>query len=229
MQVLHAYSRFLDVLTRVLRVILIVMLSAMVLIMFYQVIMRYVFSNAQPWCEELTLYLGVFSIFLGLGVATRQESHLQVDFLLRLYSPRVKCLMTALCSIVAIGVMECDIVQEVRKECDGIGPDIVIECSGSAAAIQSATQYIRAGGELVQVALPSREIPIDFTNVFYRGVNMYGVSGREMFHTWKVMFGLLDAGLDCSGCISHVLPMERFQEGFDLMESGKALKVLLRP
>jgi len=104
-QVLHAYSRFLDALTRVLRVILIVMLSAMVLIMFYQVIMRYVFSNAQPWCEELTLYLGVFNIFLGLGIATRQESHLQVDFLLRLYSPRVKCLMTALCSIIAIGVM----------------------------------------------------------------------------------------------------------------------------
>jgi len=125
--------------------------------------------------------------------------------------------------------MECDIVQEMRRECDSIGPDIVIECSGSAAAIQPATQYIRAGGELVQVALPSREIPIDFTNVFYRGVNMYGVSGREMFHTWKVMFGLLDAGLDCSGCISHVLPMKRFHEGFDLMESGKALKVLLRP
>lgn len=105
MQLLHAYSRFLDALTRVLRVILIAMLAAMVLIMFFQVIMRYVFSNAQPWCEELTLYLGVFNIFLGLGIASRQESHLQVDFLLRLYTPRVKCLMTALCSIIAIGVM----------------------------------------------------------------------------------------------------------------------------
>lgn len=105
MQVLHAYSRFLDGLTKILRVILIVMLSAMVLIMFYQVIMRYVFSNAQPWCEELTLYLGVFNIFLGLGIATRKESHLQVDFLLRLYSPRVKCLMTAICSMIALVVM----------------------------------------------------------------------------------------------------------------------------
>jgi TRAP-type C4-dicarboxylate transport system permease small subunit len=104
-QVLHAYSRFLDGLTKVLRVILIVMLSAMVLIMFYQVIMRYIFSDAQPWCEELTLYLGVFNIFLSLSIATRRESHLQVDFLLRLYSPRVKCLMTAISSIVAIVVM----------------------------------------------------------------------------------------------------------------------------
>ena len=49
---------FLDGLTKVLRVILIVLLAAMVLIMFFQAIMRYVFANAQPWCEELTLYLG---------------------------------------------------------------------------------------------------------------------------------------------------------------------------
>ena len=105
MRLLNAYSRFLDGLTKVLRVILIVLLAAMVLIMFFQAIMRYVFANAQPWCEELTLYLGIFCIFLGLGIATRHESHLQVDFLMNLYGPRLKCLMAALCSIVAVIVM----------------------------------------------------------------------------------------------------------------------------
>lgn len=124
---------------------------------------------------------------------------------------------------------KCDVCAEMRRQCDGLGPDIVLECSGNQSAIQAATDYIGAGGEWVQVALPSREIPINFTNLFYRGINMYGVSGREMFHTWKVMMGLLDAGLDCTGSISHVLPMEKFEEGFELMESGKALKVLLRP
>lgn len=105
MRALNAYSKFLDVLTKILRVILIIILAAMVLIMFYQVIMRYVFNNAQPWCEELTLYLGIACIFLGLGIATRKESHLQVDFLIRLYGPRLRCLMTAICSIVAVVIM----------------------------------------------------------------------------------------------------------------------------
>lgn len=122
-----------------------------------------------------------------------------------------------------------DVCAEMRRQCGGLGPDIVLECSGSQGAIQAAAEYISAGGEWVQIALPSREIPLNFTNVFYRGVNMYGVSGREMFHTWKVMTGLLDAGLDCTGCISHVLPMEQFAEGFALMESGQGLKVLLKP
>ena len=105
MRVLNAYAKFLDVLTKILRVILIVLLAAMVVIMIYQVVMRYIFSHALPWAEELTLYLCVASVFLALGIATRQESHLQVDFLLSLYGPRMKCLMTALCTIVGVIVM----------------------------------------------------------------------------------------------------------------------------
>ena len=105
MRALNAYSKFLDALTKVLRVLLIIILSAMVLIMFFQVVMRYVFENAQPWCEELTLYLGLFCIFLGLGIATRKDSHLQVDFLISMYGPRLRCLMAAICSIAAVVVM----------------------------------------------------------------------------------------------------------------------------
>ena len=105
MNVLNAYSRFLNVLTKILKAILVVFLSAMVLIMIYQVIMRYVFSDAPSWCEELTLYIGIFSIMLGLGIASRSDSHLQVDFLTRLYKPRVRCFMAALWSVVTIILM----------------------------------------------------------------------------------------------------------------------------
>lgn len=105
MNALNAYSKFLNGLTRVLKTVLCLMLAAMVLIMFYQAVMRYVFSNAQPWCEELTLYLSMFSIMLALGMASRMDSHLQVDFLTRLYGPRMKCFMTAVWSVVSIVVM----------------------------------------------------------------------------------------------------------------------------
>ncbi len=105
MKILNAYSKFLNGLTKVLRAILIILLAAMVLIMFYQVIMRYIFSNAQPWCEELTLYIGIYSIMLTLGMASRTDSHLQVDFLTRMYGPKLKCFMTGFWSVVAIVIM----------------------------------------------------------------------------------------------------------------------------
>ena len=85
MKVLNAYSKFLDVLTKILRAILIVLLASMVLIMIYQVIMRYIFSNARPWCEELTLYIAIFSIMLGLGIATiRTMNTIRPAFIQRL-------------------------------------------------------------------------------------------------------------------------------------------------
>ncbi len=105
MKVLNVYSRFLDVLTKILRVILITLLAAMVVIMIFQVIMRYIFANAQPWCEELTIYLSMLSVMLALGIASRSDSHLQVDFLTRLYGPKMRCLMTAIWSIVTIVAM----------------------------------------------------------------------------------------------------------------------------
>ncbi len=105
MSLLKMYSKFLDILTKVIRVVLIVFLTAMCLIMTFQVVMRYVFHNSQPWCEELSLYLMIGCIFLGLGIASRNQAHLQVDFLLRLYSPKVRCLVEMFCNIIAIAVM----------------------------------------------------------------------------------------------------------------------------
>lgn len=105
MKILNAYSKFLNVLTKILKVILIALLAAMTLIMLFQVIMRYVFSNAQPWCEELTIYMSMLSIMLALGIASRSDSHLQVDFLTRLYGPKLRCFMAALWSIVTIIAM----------------------------------------------------------------------------------------------------------------------------
>lgn len=105
MKFLEKYSKFLDIIEKILRVVLIVLLGGMVLIMFYQTVMRYVFNHSQTWCEELALYMGVYCVLLGISIATRRESHLQVDFLMNFCSARIKCLFTAVSSVIAIVVM----------------------------------------------------------------------------------------------------------------------------
>ena len=61
---IKAYSKFLDILEKIQRVILTVSVPAMVLIMFYQVVMRYVFHNSPAWSEELVRYLFILSLEL---------------------------------------------------------------------------------------------------------------------------------------------------------------------
>ena len=128
-----------------------------------------------------------------------------------------------------INPIEVDIVREIKNEFEGLGPDIVIECSGNPGAIRNATEYVRPGGDIIPIALPSKDVTFNFTETFYKGVNMHGISGRQIFHTWKVMNGLLKSGMDVSGCISHVYKLDDFEEAFEMMESGKSLKVLFEP
>lgn len=96
------YSRFLDRIQKVIKALEILLLASIALIMAYQCLMRYVFHRAQPWCEELALYLSIYSVFLGIPIAVRRDSHLQVDFLLSFMPQRIRNLISALSSVAAI-------------------------------------------------------------------------------------------------------------------------------
>lgn len=102
---LTQYSRFLNGVQKALKVLEILLLSAIVLIMVYQCVMRYIFQQAQPWCEELSLYLSIYSVFLGIPIAVRRDSHLQVDFLLSFLSKKTRSLIAGVSSVAAIVFM----------------------------------------------------------------------------------------------------------------------------
>ena len=99
---LNKYSGFLDVLEKIIKIVEIVLLGGITILMGIQCVMRYIFSHALPWCEELCLYMCIFSVFIGISIAIRRESNLQVDFLLSFMKPRTQHLLTAISSIIAI-------------------------------------------------------------------------------------------------------------------------------
>ena len=71
----------------------------MIIIMVYQVILRYIFSNANAWSEELARYLFVFEVMIASAIAVRKNSHLQIDVLIGQLRPKAKCVFT-ICSTV---------------------------------------------------------------------------------------------------------------------------------
>ena len=91
---IKAYSKFLDILEKIQRVILTVSVPAMVLIMFYQVVMRYVFHNSPAWSEELVRYLFIFNVMMASAIAVRRNSHLQIDILLNALKPHMRRIFT---------------------------------------------------------------------------------------------------------------------------------------
>jgi len=48
-----------------------------------------------------------------------------------------------------------------------------------------------------------------------------------MFETWYKMAAMLQSGLDVSPVLTHELPVDDFQAGFDTMRGGKSGKIVL--
>jgi len=107
------------------------------------------------------------------------------------------------------------------------GFGVAMEMSGAAAAFDTAIEALKMGGGLALLGLPARSIDTDWAKIIMKALAIKGVYGREMFATWRKMLALVHAGLDLAAFITHRLPIDRFEEGFAAMRSGRAGKVVL--
>lgn len=67
-----------------------VLFIAMVLIVFAQVVFRYVFHNSLSWSEEIARYLLVWIIFLSVGYVLGQKAHIYLDVLFLRFPRKVR-------------------------------------------------------------------------------------------------------------------------------------------
>ena len=58
-----------------------------VVLVFSQVVMRYVFGNSLSWSEELARYLFVWQTWLGVSYSAKKRSHLRITFIKDRLSP----------------------------------------------------------------------------------------------------------------------------------------------
>ena len=54
---------------------------------------------------------------------------------------------------------------------------------------------------------------IDWNQVIFKGLEIKGIYGREMFETWYKMVAMLQSGLDLSPIITHRFPSTQYEAG----------------
>ena len=59
--------------------LLVISLAMMVLLIFGQVIGRYVFSSAPSWTEEMARYIHIFQVWIGASYAVKLRQHIRVE------------------------------------------------------------------------------------------------------------------------------------------------------
>jgi threonine 3-dehydrogenase len=124
-----------------------------------------------------------------------------------------------------------DPVAAVLEATKGHGAPVVVEMSGNASAIDQGTRMLARGGRMSLLGLPDGPVPLDLNDqVIFKEARLLGITGREMFRTWQQTQTLLASGMvDVGPVITHRFELDRFEEAFDVLRSGRSGKVILFP
>jgi threonine 3-dehydrogenase len=122
-----------------------------------------------------------------------------------------------------------DVVAQVRELTSGDGVDLVCEMSGHPTGPAQALAAVRMGGRINFLGTPNRTTEVDFArDIIFKGVTLYGVTGRKMYRTWHQMQRFLRAGqLDPRPVITHRFPLECIADAIQVIKDGQAGKVIL--
>ena len=107
------------------------------------------------------------------------------------------------------------------------GFDVGLEMSGNPQAFQMMLRTMQHGGKVALLGIPPPDTAIDWNQVIFKGLEIKGIYGREMFETWYKMVALLQSGLDITPIITHHYAVDDFAQGFATMLSGHSGKVIL--
>ncbi len=117
---------------------------------------------------------------------------------------------------------------EVMKELHMLeGFDVGLEMSGSGQAFNQMLQVMFHGGKIALLGILQPETSVDWNSVVFNGLTLKGIYGREMYETWYKMTTMVQSGLDITPIITHHFAIDDFEQGFELMRSGKSGKVIL--
>jgi threonine 3-dehydrogenase len=123
-----------------------------------------------------------------------------------------------------------DVVQRLRDETDGNGVDVVLEMSGAEPALHQGLAALTNGGRISLLGTHTRPATVDLSQeIIFKGIRVYGITGRRMWETWYRTTALLEEGVDLRPIITHRLPLADYAKAFDLVASGHAGKIVLLP
>jgi len=70
---------------------------------FYQFFTRYALNDSASWTEEISRYLLICTVFVGIAAATRRTRHIHVDFVYRLVPAWVGRILSTAIDLLRIG------------------------------------------------------------------------------------------------------------------------------
>lgn len=115
-----------------------------------------------------------------------------------------------------------DVVRELGLE----GFDIGLEMSGNSTAFNDLLHNMYHGGKVAMLGLLPEGTGCDWHQVIFKGLELHGIYGRRMYETWYKMTQMVLSGFPLRKALTHHIPIDDFEQGFELMRTGQCGKVV---
>jgi threonine dehydrogenase-like Zn-dependent dehydrogenase len=125
-------------------------------------------------------------------------------------------------------------IERAREHTGGIGPDIVLDCSGFPATFVEAIRMVRVGGVVVEAGTFVDMGPVAInpnSDICTKNVSVIGVGGETTI-SYLPSMRLMAANLDrlpFDRIVTHRLPLEQAQQAIELAQTDAAMKVVMAP
>ncbi len=129
-----------------------------------------------------------------------------------------------------INIADEDAVAIVKEMTGGYGADVYIEGTGHPSAVPQGLNLLRKLGTFVEYSVFGSDVTVDWSII--SDDKELDIRGAHLGpHCWPAAIRMLEAGmLPMDQICTHQLPLDRFQEGLDLVAGGKeSIKVSLIP
>jgi len=119
-------------------------------------------------------------------------------------------------------------VAAVLELTGGEGSHVVIEAVGHMPAYEQAYGVVRPGGSISRVGVPQYELaPVGWGSLFGKNAILSGGPAPVRAYIEEVLPDVLEGRIDPGRVFDRTLPLDDVAEGYRLMDSREALKVML--
>lgn len=122
--------------------------------------------------------------------------------------------------------------EAVMEETDGKGADVIYVCAPSKEAQESALELIANRGRINFFGgLPKDNCiaKINSNEIHYKEIFISGASSSKPVDNKKALQLLDQRVIDPDKIITDVFPLDSIHKGFDVLEEGKCIKVVIKP
>jgi 2-desacetyl-2-hydroxyethyl bacteriochlorophyllide A dehydrogenase len=130
-----------------------------------------------------------------------------------------------------INVHNEDPMKVVMKETRGIGPDLVIESSGSVNGPEMAIEMVKRMGKILLLGFPNGAVNANFSILGKNNKSIYTVRGEGWANVGRAVSLLGSGRVSLKTLATHSFPLTKINEAFKTFTEriGGAIKVIVNP